>query len=171
MYPNPERKRNRGYLGHDSSALPPRDSQDRHQLRYELDLNSWNLRIWGVAASGFLTDSCVLMTLSLSAKQRKRIMSLTVFARQIQPLCFQCHPLHSLVCLLPPRPVVWPSHQPLHAPWVGLSPPLVNASLTLLTVPPAPSWVNCCSATSLIDMGGRASTASSSSWLSSPPSA
>ncbi|KAK4128338.1 MFS general substrate transporter [Parathielavia appendiculata] len=31
--------------------------QDRHQLRYELDLNSWNLRIWGVAASGFLTDS------------------------------------------------------------------------------------------------------------------
>ncbi|KAK7739540.1 hypothetical protein SLS63_001886 [Diaporthe eres] len=32
-------------------------SQDRQQLRYELDLNSWNLRIWGVAASGFLTDS------------------------------------------------------------------------------------------------------------------
>ena len=31
--------------------------QDRRQLRYELDLNSWNLRIWGVAASGFLTDS------------------------------------------------------------------------------------------------------------------
>jgi hypothetical protein len=31
--------------------------QDRDQLRYELDLNSWNLRIWGVAASGFLTDS------------------------------------------------------------------------------------------------------------------
>ncbi|KAK3311332.1 major facilitator superfamily domain-containing protein [Chaetomium strumarium] len=30
---------------------------DRQQLRYELDLNSWNLRIWGVAASGFLTDS------------------------------------------------------------------------------------------------------------------
>jgi MFS transporter, PHS family, inorganic phosphate transporter len=28
-------------------------------LRYELDLNSWNLRIWGVAASGFLTDSYV----------------------------------------------------------------------------------------------------------------
>lgn len=26
-------------------------------MRYELDLNSWNLRIWGVAASGFLTDS------------------------------------------------------------------------------------------------------------------
>ncbi|KAK3362868.1 major facilitator superfamily domain-containing protein [Lasiosphaeria hispida] len=34
--------------------------QERHQLRYELDLNSWNLRIWGVAASGFLTDSCLL---------------------------------------------------------------------------------------------------------------
>ncbi|SPN97811.1 related to high-affinity phosphate permease, phosphate-repressible [Cephalotrichum gorgonifer] len=33
---------------------------DRRQLRYELDLNSWNLRIWGVAASGFLTDSFVL---------------------------------------------------------------------------------------------------------------
>lgn len=32
-------------------------TQDRQQLRYELDLNSWNLRIWGVAASGFLTDS------------------------------------------------------------------------------------------------------------------
>jgi PHS family inorganic phosphate transporter-like MFS transporter len=31
--------------------------QDRHQLRYELDLNAWNFRIWGVAASGFLTDS------------------------------------------------------------------------------------------------------------------
>lgn len=57
MYPDPEKKRNRGYLGHDSSALSPRDRQDRQQLRYELDLNSWNLRIWGVAASGFLTDS------------------------------------------------------------------------------------------------------------------
>ena len=33
--------------------------QERQQLRYELDLNSWNLRIWGVAASGFLTDSFV----------------------------------------------------------------------------------------------------------------
>ncbi|KAL2199699.1 major facilitator superfamily domain-containing protein [Corynascus similis CBS 632.67] len=32
-------------------------TSDRQQLRYELDLNSWNLRIWGVAASGFLTDS------------------------------------------------------------------------------------------------------------------
>ncbi|KAL2137092.1 hypothetical protein VTI74DRAFT_9698 [Chaetomium olivicolor] len=57
MYPDPEKKRNRGYLGYDSSALSPRDRQDRQQLRYELDLNSWNLRIWGVAASGFLTDS------------------------------------------------------------------------------------------------------------------
>ncbi|KAL2019244.1 hypothetical protein VTK56DRAFT_9971 [Thermocarpiscus australiensis] len=57
MYPHPEKTRNRGYLGYDSSALPPRDQQDRHQLRYELDLNSWNLRIWAVAASGFLTDS------------------------------------------------------------------------------------------------------------------
>ncbi|KAK4197464.1 putative inorganic phosphate transporter [Triangularia verruculosa] len=57
MYPDPERKRNRGYLGEDSSGLPPRNLQDRQQLRYELDLNSWNLRIWGVAASGFLTDS------------------------------------------------------------------------------------------------------------------
>ncbi|KAK4659771.1 hypothetical protein QC762_113820 [Podospora pseudocomata] len=57
MYPDPERKRNRGYLDEDSSGLPPRDLQDRQQLRYELDLNSWNLRIWGVAASGFLTDS------------------------------------------------------------------------------------------------------------------
>ncbi|KAK3336529.1 phosphate transporter [Cercophora scortea] len=56
-YPEIERRRNRGFLGFDSSALPPRDRQDRHQLRYELDLNSWNLRIWGVAASGFLTDS------------------------------------------------------------------------------------------------------------------
>ncbi|KAF7548367.1 hypothetical protein G7Z17_g7104 [Cylindrodendrum hubeiense] len=48
---------NRGFLGSDSSALPSQDAQDRQQLRYELDLNSWNLRIWGVAASGFLTDS------------------------------------------------------------------------------------------------------------------
>lgn len=52
-----EKRRNRGYLGFDSSALPSRDLQDRHQLRCELDLNRWNLRIWGVAASGFLTDS------------------------------------------------------------------------------------------------------------------
>ncbi|KAF4829456.1 Repressible high-affinity phosphate permease [Colletotrichum tropicale] len=55
--PDPLARRNRGFLGSDSSALPPRDDQDRRQLRYELDLNSWNLRIWGVAASGFLTDS------------------------------------------------------------------------------------------------------------------
>ncbi|EPE09200.1 phosphate transporter [Ophiostoma piceae UAMH 11346] len=57
MHPEPERRRNRGFLGSDSSALSPQDRQDRSQLRYELDLNSWNLRIWGVAASGFLTDS------------------------------------------------------------------------------------------------------------------
>ncbi|KFA61649.1 hypothetical protein S40285_08196 [Stachybotrys chlorohalonatus IBT 40285] len=50
-------QRNRGFLGSDSSALSSQDRQDRQQLRYELDLNSWNLRIWGVAASGFLTDS------------------------------------------------------------------------------------------------------------------
>ncbi|KAJ0273773.1 hypothetical protein COL940_009682 [Colletotrichum noveboracense] len=55
--PEPLARRNRGFLGSNSSALPPRDDQDRRQLRYELDLNSWNLRIWGVAASGFLTDS------------------------------------------------------------------------------------------------------------------
>lgn len=96
MYPDPERRRNRGFLGSDSSALSAREkqasqsnahplihcsargrrrkrphehrltltalgavSQERQQLRYELDLNSWNLRIWGVAASGFLTDSFV----------------------------------------------------------------------------------------------------------------
>ncbi|KAG6026618.1 hypothetical protein E4U41_001227 [Claviceps citrina] len=53
----PSRRRNRGFLGADSSALPAQDKQDRNQLRYELDLNSWNFRIWGVAASGFLTDS------------------------------------------------------------------------------------------------------------------
>ena len=135
MYPNPERKRNRGYLGHDSSALPPRDSQDRHQLRYELDLNSWNLRIWGVAASGFLTDSCVFSCPpSLSANQPKRAMSLTVLGHQIQPLCFQCHPLHRLVCLLPPRPVVRPGHQPLHALWVRLATaPSPSQCLAMLT--------------------------------------
>ncbi|KAL7942347.1 major facilitator superfamily domain-containing protein [Trichoderma barbatum] len=54
---NTSGRRNRGFLGADSSALSSQDVQDRHQLRYELDLNSWNLRIWGVAASGFLTDS------------------------------------------------------------------------------------------------------------------
>lgn len=53
----PSRRKNRGFLGSDSSALPAQDEQDRNQLRYELDLNSWNFRIWGVAASGFLTDS------------------------------------------------------------------------------------------------------------------
>lgn len=57
MYPDDVERKNRGFLGFDSSALPPRDRQDRSQLRYELDLNSWNFRIWGVAASGFLTDS------------------------------------------------------------------------------------------------------------------
>ncbi|KDN68688.1 putative phosphate transporter [Colletotrichum sublineola] len=36
----------------DSSVL-----YDRDQLQYEFDLNSWNLRIWGVAASGYLADS------------------------------------------------------------------------------------------------------------------
>lgn len=56
------RPRNRGFLGPDSSALSSQDLQDRSQLRYELDLNSWNFRIWGVAASGFLTDSCVLQS-------------------------------------------------------------------------------------------------------------
>ncbi|CCF38408.1 phosphate transporter [Colletotrichum higginsianum] len=55
--PDPLVRRNRGFLGGDSFALSARDRQDRSQLRYELDLNSWNLRIWGVAASGFLTDS------------------------------------------------------------------------------------------------------------------
>lgn len=56
-YPDDVEKKNRGFLGHDSAVLPPRERQARNQLRYELDLNSWNLRIWGVAASGFLTDS------------------------------------------------------------------------------------------------------------------
>ncbi|KAF5018594.1 hypothetical protein F66182_9423 [Fusarium sp. NRRL 66182] len=50
-------RQSRGFLGSDSSALPAQDAQDRQQLRYELDLNSWNFRIWGVCASGFLTDS------------------------------------------------------------------------------------------------------------------
>ncbi|KAH7369103.1 major facilitator superfamily domain-containing protein [Plectosphaerella cucumerina] len=63
------RKRNRGYLGHDASALPAQDLQDRDQLRYELDLNSWNLRIWGVAASGFLTDSYNLFSTNVILAQ------------------------------------------------------------------------------------------------------
>ncbi|KAK2014041.1 phosphate transporter [Colletotrichum eremochloae] len=50
---DPLARRNRGVLGSDSSALSARD----RQLQYELDLNSWNLRIWGVAASGYLADS------------------------------------------------------------------------------------------------------------------
>ncbi|KAG6286900.1 hypothetical protein E4U09_006470 [Claviceps aff. purpurea] len=53
----PVHRKNRGFLADDSSALPPQDQEDRKQLRYELDLNSWNFRIWVVAASGFLTDS------------------------------------------------------------------------------------------------------------------
>ncbi|KAG6036211.1 hypothetical protein E4U19_003596 [Claviceps sp. Clav32 group G5] len=53
----PVHRKNRGFLASDSSALPPQDREDRKQLRYELDLNSWNFRIWVVAASGFLTDS------------------------------------------------------------------------------------------------------------------
>ena len=31
-YPDPEKKRNRGYLGHDSSGLPPRERQAGHSL-------------------------------------------------------------------------------------------------------------------------------------------
>ncbi|KKA26031.1 hypothetical protein TD95_000328 [Thielaviopsis punctulata] len=54
---NDGRPRNRGFLGADLEHLSRQDKQDRDQLRMELDLNSWNLRIWGVAASGFLTDS------------------------------------------------------------------------------------------------------------------
>ncbi|KAG5923078.1 hypothetical protein E4U61_004358 [Claviceps capensis] len=53
----PVHRKNRGFLASDSSELPPQDQEDRKQLRYELDLNSWNFRIWVVAASGFLTDS------------------------------------------------------------------------------------------------------------------
>ncbi|PHH59760.1 hypothetical protein CDD81_2598 [Ophiocordyceps australis] len=53
----PVRRLNRGFLGSDSAALSPQLAQQRRQLRCELDLNSWNMRIWGVAASGFLTDS------------------------------------------------------------------------------------------------------------------
>ncbi|EJT81335.1 hypothetical protein GGTG_01318 [Gaeumannomyces tritici R3-111a-1] len=56
MQPEPRRK-NRGYLGADSSALSPQDRQDRRELRYQLDLNSFNFRIWVITASGFLTDS------------------------------------------------------------------------------------------------------------------
>lgn len=76
MQPEP-RRRNRGYLGADSSALSPQDRQvrsinlqaglpastktvpdrqDRRELRYQLDLNSFNFRIWVITASGFLTD-------------------------------------------------------------------------------------------------------------------
>jgi MFS transporter, PHS family, inorganic phosphate transporter len=35
----------------------PDTLQSLRQLRYEIDLNSWNLRLWAVAASGFLTGS------------------------------------------------------------------------------------------------------------------
>ncbi|KAK0622653.1 major facilitator superfamily domain-containing protein [Immersiella caudata] len=51
------RRKNRGFLGHDSSALTPEEEIDRQQLRFGINLNSWNLRIWAVAASGFLTGS------------------------------------------------------------------------------------------------------------------
>ncbi|TLS27638.1 hypothetical protein PpBr36_05216, partial [Pyricularia pennisetigena] len=50
-------RRNRGFLGADSSALSPQDRQDRRQLRYQLDLNSFNARVFIITASGFLTDS------------------------------------------------------------------------------------------------------------------
>ncbi|KAH8747618.1 major facilitator superfamily domain-containing protein [Diaporthe sp. PMI_573] len=50
-------RKNRGFLGSDGSGLSQHDKANRRQLRYEIDLNSWNLRIWMVAASGFLTDS------------------------------------------------------------------------------------------------------------------
>ncbi|OIW32810.1 MFS general substrate transporter [Coniochaeta ligniaria NRRL 30616] len=50
-------RKNRGFLGHDSSALTHEEDIDRQQLRFGIDLNQWNLRIWAVAASGFLTGS------------------------------------------------------------------------------------------------------------------
>lgn len=56
-YPDDVERKKRGFLGHDSWALRPRERQARQQLRYELDLNAWNARIWAVAASGFLANS------------------------------------------------------------------------------------------------------------------
>lgn len=50
-------RKNRGFLGHDSSGLTPDEDIDRQQLRFGINLNAWNLRIWAVAASGFLTGS------------------------------------------------------------------------------------------------------------------
>jgi len=50
-------RKNRGFLGHDSSALSQEEDVDRQQLRFGINLNAWNLRIWAVAASGFLTGS------------------------------------------------------------------------------------------------------------------
>lgn len=146
MYPDPEKKRNRGYLGYDSSALPPRDRLDRQQLRYELDLNSWNLRIWGVAASGFLTDSCVAINdnSNLQCFPPFSVFLLLLLAHsgfvpspadtaascrcrcrcryQVQPVRHQCHPLDRLVRLLPPRTMDRSDHQPLHPHRVGPCP-------------------------------------------------
>lgn len=68
------RSANRGFLGPESEALSTNERhvgftmigsflcanprvQDRNRLRAEIDMNSFNWRVFAVAASGFFTDS------------------------------------------------------------------------------------------------------------------
>ncbi|KAF2468446.1 phosphate transporter [Lindgomyces ingoldianus] len=46
-----------GFLGPNGEVLTEQERRDRQRLRDEIDLNSFNLRIWAVAATGFFTDS------------------------------------------------------------------------------------------------------------------
>ncbi|KAF2259816.1 MFS general substrate transporter [Lojkania enalia] len=46
-----------GFLGPNAEALTGGELRDRQRLRDDIDLNSFNLRIWAVAATGFFTDS------------------------------------------------------------------------------------------------------------------
>ena len=64
---------NRGFLGPNAEVLTDQEqavggigslvvytltlAKDRDRLRERIDLNAFNLRIWAVNASGFLTDS------------------------------------------------------------------------------------------------------------------
>ena len=92
------------------------------------------------------------------------------FMNQIQPVCYQCHPRHAIVCLFSQREVVRPGHQPGHPfrvrqPWTqGIHPELTNRSDHL-----DPSAGNCSLATWLTDMDELACMASSLSLSLSRP--
>ncbi|KAG6111074.1 hypothetical protein E4U31_004975 [Claviceps sp. LM219 group G6] len=124
----PVHRKNRGFLASDSSALPPQDQEDRKQLRYELDLNSWNFRIWVVAASGFLTDSYVLSSLDLTretVETPRQIQAASLSSHKLTPYTAHRYNLFSTNVILASVTFVY---YPNGEPWPSL---LINV-FTLL---------------------------------------